>query len=373
MRSIIQEVEKLRNGRTGSINKRNSNRYRLLYTEADGSETAYYFAAPIYNFKTRRMLSLKFEIDDSLTRHIGSNSLVQLSDKAILKNDVGECIVYLGDYPINRSEDSVSYNSYTVYPTLNGIAVRVKSNGSLYDKIIVKVSAGNFNEKQNKKCFSLMASKFVPFVTFSSVGVLDRDDNIVSEAFVTANKLRDNEYELYLSSKTSGDILLEINLHEQKLFQDTTVESSNPKINNAFGTTAFIGKSADAGEMWLYTRPQQTILYDLYDKIICGVRFYAPMLNQSSISLSAHELSQRFCSFGSTWEKKKASADVSYPSNTVSGYYQIDLLDIFTSKSLFTPQIQGFVLKSQSKEGFAVLPTGDSLLNPQILEINYRR
>ncbi len=374
MESVVREIEKLRRGRNGVINTKNSNRYRVVYTENDGSETAYYFAVPIYNSKTKKIVSLKFNTTGDVSEHIGSSSNITISKRAILKNNSGACYIDFPSKLLVRSERFITYQFCTVYPTLNGIAIRVKEGEQLAKKIVIETDIPNLDAKCNSKCFSIMMSKFTPFITFSCIGVIDGSGSIVSEAYITYKKTGANRYELYLSSSKSGDILIEVNLYEPKLFQDTTVESKNPQMNNAYGTTAFIGNSSGAGEMWLYSRPTQTIFHELYDKFIHSATFYVPILNESDITLIAHKLTQRFCSFGSTWEKKKTGTGESSASSILSGYYKISVFDMFTANRILLPQIQGFILKSQNRDdGFAVVPTGDSHLNPQILEMNYRR
>ena len=369
MDSIICEIEKLRENRSGRINTNNSNRYRVLYTEDDGSETAYYFAVPIYNFKTKKLIRLEFDIGEAVTKYEASNSTVAFLENVIFQNEAGRCDLDFGGYPVNKTIKSIFYDCCTVYPTLNGVAVRFKD---VNRKILIKTNP-DYEIRSNNKCVSFMKSKFVPFITFSCVGVLDKHNHVISEAYIAAEPTKNGEYSLSLSSPVQGDILIEINLHEQKLFEDTTVESKHPKVNNAFGTTAFIGNSSTAGETWLYSRPKQMILQDLYDKFIYKTCFWIPRLNLTARPLAAYKLSQRFCSFGSTWEKKKASTGDFSSATITSEHYKIDVTNMFTSNRVLAPQIQGFILKSRDKQDFSVLSTGDSFLAPQILEINYRR
>ena len=61
-------------------------------------------------------------------------------------------------------------------------------------------------------------------------------------------------------------ILFEINLYERKLFLDTTVESKNIGVNNAFGSIAFVGDTEQFGEQWLYSRPAFSLISELYEK-----------------------------------------------------------------------------------------------------------
>ena len=60
MRSVLEEITKLRK-EPFIIDHHNSNRYRLVVQENDGSKTGYYFSTPIYNRKTRKLIEHRFQ------------------------------------------------------------------------------------------------------------------------------------------------------------------------------------------------------------------------------------------------------------------------------------------------------------------------
>ena len=74
MRSILDELDKLRGGEPAVIDLTNSNRYRLLVQEQNGEKTAYYFAVPIYRRRDRKLLDFRFEEVDGESRFYGSNA-----------------------------------------------------------------------------------------------------------------------------------------------------------------------------------------------------------------------------------------------------------------------------------------------------------
>lgn len=88
------------------------------------------------------------------------------------------------------------------------------------------------------KFFALMSEKFRPFVVVSCIGTVSEGSNIIAPAKISFLKITDRKYEITVSpcSTLGESVFFEINLHEAKLFQDTTVESNNPKTNNAFGS-----------------------------------------------------------------------------------------------------------------------------------------
>lgn len=58
MNSILGEISTLRKGAPLVIDYKNSNRYRLVAIEPNGTKTAYYFSSPIYNSRTRKSVDI---------------------------------------------------------------------------------------------------------------------------------------------------------------------------------------------------------------------------------------------------------------------------------------------------------------------------
>ena len=54
MNAILSQIAALRAGRPVTIDYKNTNRYRIVARENDGTKTAYYFSAPIYQKKADR-------------------------------------------------------------------------------------------------------------------------------------------------------------------------------------------------------------------------------------------------------------------------------------------------------------------------------
>ena len=79
MQSVLEEIVKLRNGSPIIIDYHNSNRYRLVVQENNGSKTAYYFSAPIYNRRTRKMIDIKFQSNGGTVYSIGSNTNITIT------------------------------------------------------------------------------------------------------------------------------------------------------------------------------------------------------------------------------------------------------------------------------------------------------
>lgn len=88
-------------------------------------------------------------------------------------------------------------------------------------------------------------------------------------------------------------------MYENKFFQDTTVENLHSTVNNAFGSTGFIGNTALYCEQWLYSRPDFSRMAEVMNKRVNKTVLHMPKYNNSNVELGAYKVASRFCSFGS--------------------------------------------------------------------------
>lgn len=101
----------------------------------------------------------------------------------------------------------------------------------------VQVSSPFWTVRANDQCFALMQEDFRPFVTISAIGTAGLEQEVIAPARIDYQKQTDQTYELTLTplSPMGTYVLLEANLHEPKLFQDTTVESKIQKPTMPLG------------------------------------------------------------------------------------------------------------------------------------------
>lgn len=375
MNSISNEISRLRKGVPLVIDYKNSNRYRVIAVESDGTKTAYYFTAPIYNNRTRKAVDMKFHSNGETIYSTGSGTNTTISNSIRMENAEGFCVVSLSDHTKLISEHEAICGSDRIFPTTNGVAFGTDCHDGKHYTFNVEISKPFLEVRANDKYFALMSEKFKPFVTVSCLGTSDSTGNIISPAKVTYQKISDLKYAITISpcSTLGKCVFFELNLYEAKLFQDTTVESKNPKLNNAFGSVGFIGNTTEFGEQWLYTRPDFSKLNDLSDKKLMRAILHLPRLNRSAVELIASKVSARFCSFGSTWDNKIAEASVIADSLITDHYIDLNMMPILADGFGRLVQGEGFILKAKKKDsGFAVITTADNYFAPQILEINYR-
>lgn len=374
MQSILSEIFKLRKNIPINPERTNKNRYCIISND-NKYKTAYCFGVPIYHSSNRKLLDLKFQNQNRTWKYDGSNAHIEIKDTIILKNPDGTFELDLSDSIIHGTDRAIHYKNTEIYPTLNGISVKQRCEGITSTKIKVCSQKPFLPYWANAHCFCLMKSDFEPLFSVSCIGASIDSARITSPIKLSYHKRNDDEYTLELSkaNPTIRYIIFEVNMYEKKLFQDTTVESANPSMNNVYGTTAFIGTSAQLGEQWLYTRIDSSLISDFFNRKIEKVVMHVPELN-SGIALAAYRVSSRFCSFGSNWDNKIPLAASAADLQAYNGYQSMDISDqIIDSATKYLKKTEGFIIKPKVKQnGFTAITTGDSFYAPQILEICYR-
>lgn len=376
MQSVLGEVSKLRKGSPIIVDYHNSNRYRLVVQENNGTKTAYYFSCPIYNTKTRKVVDLKFHRNDGAIYCVGSNANITFSNCIRMENIEGYASISLENKISFISENELASGNHSIYPTVNGFLCKINCTNKKSFAFDLEVGKPFMEVRANNKCFSLMSERFRPFITISCIGTTDESGNVISPAKIEYQKLADKKYRLVISSTSllAKHIFFEANLYENKLFQDTTVESMNPSTNNAFGGIGFIGNTLLYGEQWLYSRLDYSKIPEIMDKQIQKAVVHMPKFNQSNVELSAYKVSARFCSFGSNWDNKIAGDTMIANSYLNSNYQSMDFTSLLVDeRNKIIIKSEGFILKPKIKgAGFSVIATADSHLAPQIMEINFK-
>ena len=374
MNVILSRIEELRKDRDFLIDTTNSNRHRIVFHEKDETKTAYYFSTPIYNISSKKLIDLKIS-NDSTPRLIGSNAQITFSNNVKMNNTNGNCFITLKEQPKRVSDYKLCEGENIIIPTTNGFVYKVPIKSGSNHSIDIKTDRAFFTTRSNNKYFALMLDKFTPFVYISAIGLEDSDGFIVSPFLITGSKISDYEYKIcYSSEKKLGKyFVFEINMYERKMIQDTTVESAYPNENNAFGSTAFLGTTSEFGEQWLYSRVDYMCVNDIAGCRIKSAIAYIPKLGKNAIDIETYKVSERFCSFGSTWDNKKSESNYVSCSNASDKYVIVDITNaLIHEKSKQLIATNGLIFKSKKKNfGFSAISTGDSCFMPQIIEINY--
>ena len=373
MNRLLKTIIELRNQRDLHIDTSNSDRYRVVINEKDGTKTAYYFSAPIYNASSKKLVDLKFT-NNITPRLIGSNAQITFSDSIKMNNTNGTCFISLNDSIERISDYELCEGENKILPTTNGFVYKIAIKDFSRHSIKLKTDRPFLTTRANNKCFAFMIDQFTPFIYISAIGIEDSNGYICSAFAISNHKLSDYEYEISASSNidTAKYLVFEINMYEKKLIQDTTVESLNPKTNNAFGSTAYIGTTAEFGEQWLYSRIDYMRISNIAGCRIKNATIYIPKISNGTLDIDVYKVAERFCSFGSTWDNKKSESNYIGCSHNCDKYIIVDITNsVIHEKSKQIIATNGLIFKPQRKNNFVCITTSDSCFLPQIVAINY--
>ena len=98
-----------------------------------------------------------------------------------------------------------------------------------------------------------------------------------------------------------------------------------------------------------------------------------PKIGGQDIDISAYGITERFCSFGSTWDTKIKETTEFSKASYANSYYSLDLTQfIVNHMKNFLGGQNGFILRNSTRHGgYTALVTADSYSDPLILEIRY--
>ena len=374
MVSILDEIKKLRKENEFQVDINNTNKYRIVINENDGSKTAYYFSTPIYNYRTKHLLNLKYQKLGNQILYYGSNSEIIFRDNTItMENENFNCAILLKKSIVFNNEKQLICIKDKILPTTNGFVYKANCDGNNYFSFELIANSSFVKISSNNKYFSLNNEYNIPLITISCVGAAENSGNIIAPSKIEYEKIDDNKFLVTVTacSPMAKWHLFEVNLYEQKLIQDTTVESNNPTENNVFGGIAFLGRSHEFGEQWLYSKIDYSKISDVFNLNVQKILLHLPQHNNFRHSLCVHKPIMRFCSFGSNWDNRIfALRENEIKSTLNNGYQTFDLTQYFTDKYDRFIETTGITIKGQN--GFAVITTGDSYYAPQIYEIKIK-
>ena len=374
MKSILNEISVLRGAKPLTLDTTNKNRYRVEAIENDGSQTSYFFTTPIYNEETRKGVDMNFHAYNDSFVCLGSNAKITANKSLRMENQAGCCEIVLPDRPTMNAEGSLFCEGLTLSPTTNGIAIKSDFKKQKELILILEVDNPSLGIRANGRYFALMREKFRPFLIASCIGTTDEGGAIIAPAALNYQKISETRFLLSVLPTTLDgvSVQLEINLYEPKLFQDTTVESNSPNTNNVFGTIGFLGTTPEFGEQWLYTKPDYSKFPEIEERVIRSAVLHIPTYGGGVSEIRAYGVAFRFCSFGSTWNRKVPEAQKFSSSKHCTDYFSVDLTPIFCNSHGRLLKNNGLILRTiQGTHGFTAIATSDSCLQPQILEINY--
>ena len=347
---ILREIETIREERKLSVCSWNTNPYRILIREKDGI-TAYYCSIPLFDEENKLVLPQWNSLGGKRFFR-GINALVEADgDSVRMENKCGKAEVEF-------------FSDVELLPTLNGIAVFAQNSVSF--ALSVETPRPIW---ENGRFFNLMQEGFVPFLTVD--GLYQKNAGHVKPLHFLFSSPDGLRFRFEVEGGAE-ELAFEINLHAKKLVLDTTVESKNPELNNAFGGIAFLGTTAEYGEQMLYSRFENELFQDLRSYVVKEAQLYLPHFGGEG-RLDSYRMTLPWCSFGSSWKTKVPYAEFLHTGSICRRFAKMEVTeiirDIFRVKD---PGNYGFILKG-SDSGYSAVSTGDNYYRPQILEIKLKK
>ena len=353
MEDIKKEFVRFTKNREEDILMNDNNPYRIL-RKTNRDLSVYYCSLPI--FIHGHLLNPLWVKSGDCYIYEGINARICVAgERVIMENENGKA--------------EVSFDGEVeLQPTYNGIVAESSENNV---KVFIRADADRC-VRENGSFWALMKSEYQPFFVLS--GLFGRVKGGLCPLKMKAKREKD-EFEVTIEGGTDTEkLLFEMNLHVPKLIFDTTVESKNPAKNNVFGSVAFLGRTEEYGEQWLYSRIDSMRMSDLSGYRVESAKLYLPRLdNGVSGKLEAYKLGSVWCSFGISWDTKVAFSEKMKGVKSWGSYEEIEISDIVRDmlrvKEARNP---GFVIKSREGSNCIAVATGDSYYRPQILKIQLK-
>lgn len=345
-----REISKLEGTAAWHWESGNRNRYRLLLRK-DETLIAYFASCPLYRESDGRLLQPDWETSGDGFTYRGVNALVETKQSLVkLSNAFGCCQISLPP-------------ETTLVPSANGVGIRLAgaiSEISLQHDLLGTLRCSTHD-------LALMQDEYLPF--FTVCGLFGEGDSELRPLKIYVTSQSEHGEILRVCCPSARSMVLEANLYAPKMMFDTTVESAHPQENNAFGGIAFLGRTEEWGEQWLYVRFDATQLQDLPGRIV-RAQYLIPRLGGIGQSVAAWRSAAPFCSFGSNWENRIACGDLVAQAKGFDKYQSLEVTnEIRTLIQQREPRHAGLIVRSIGAEGSTVLSTADNYVRPQLLRI----
>ena len=353
MEDIKKEFVRFTKNREEDILMNDNNPYRIL-RKTNRDLSVYYCSLPI--FIHGHLLNPLWVKSGDCYIYEGINARICVAgERVIMENENGKA--------------EVSFDGEVeLQPTYNGIVAESSENNV---KVFIRADADRC-VRENGSFWALMKSEYQPFFVLS--GLFGRVKGGLCPLKMKAKREKD-EFEVTIEGGTDTEkLLFEMNLHVPKLIFDTTVESKSPTKNNVFGSVAFLGRTEEYGEQWLYSRIDSMRMSDLSGYRVESAKLYLPRLdNGVSGKLEAYKLGSVWCSFGISWDTKVAFSEKMKGVKSWGSYEEIEISDIVRDMlRVQEARNPGFVIKSREGSNCIAVATGDSYYRPQILKIQLK-
>lgn len=322
----------------------------------------------------------RFSVDCNTPTALGTNCRISLlNNKLVFEGKQGAASVNLGnaEMPHRCIDGMLCGGKAYIQATPNGAVFFCRCAQGEKTEITVTTDIANEAIRKNNKYVAFMQKPFRPSLTVAALYSISADGMhyrplILESASPSIYK---QDICLYSSLSVEHINVFEINMYEPKLMQDTTVESATATQNNAYGATAFVGRTDEYGEQWLYLKANMRFLKYLNGKELLSAKLHIPILSGSGEHLEAFMLPSRFCSFGSNWNNKLAYVPdaIAKKSTSKANCVTFDITGaIAEGLKNKSKESAGILVLNRSKTDCVLLATGDCYTFPQMMEIEYK-
>ena len=367
----LETVASIKKQSTLDVDTNQCNRHCILLNTKNGKE-AYYFATPIYNLSSRKLINRQFMSVQNGYRLIGSSCEVIITSTQIkfLRQEHWVCVNFGGTLRWILQDNVLISDRLTIIPTYNGIAIRGRVEQLWFD---VTMNLPYNSVRKSRNCVCFMESQFKPIFVVSSLysQKSNNECNPLAIKYKEENKSH-GTFSCVVSDHIFNQGIVEFDFYESKLIQDTPVSGKHPKENNAFGPIAFIGKSNFYGTQWLYSRLDIGKILEVQNKLIYEIKMHIPKISQGTIPVDLFHLTGRFCSFGSTWDNKIPKSEKHNAITVNQDYICVDLTSLYVNQGRFVESSGVVFVPGRSTDfGNQVFVTGDTYLTPPVISIRY--
>lgn len=367
----FEMIASLSNDRVLKQYRNETNRY-CIYTEGEQGKELFYFATPILQVNSYEPVNRKFVESDQGFCFFGSNCEVVVTQHQLtmIQNERELSLGFQMPIAWDLKNGCLVSEYITLCPSYNGILAQ----GEL-EKMKFKISVKFLYEKLrvSQSCVCFMESKFQPIAIFSGLYAQGECCNCVPLCVLYhEDGVSNGTLSFASSSKFCSKGTFEVNFYEPKLIQDTPVSAKFPSENNAFGPIAFLGKSDFYGNQWLYFRLDLGKMIEIQNKIVSEIKLYLPCWNKTNLHSELFELSNRFCSFGSSWNNRVELGKKNSVTEVDGEYLCLDLTQTYTTHGQVIASGGNVLLVPQVRAGeYEILSTGDCYSAPPILRVKY--
>ena len=273
---ILQKISELRREESTDYVMTDINPYRVSVRDKD-SMSSYIFGVPVRAKRDGVILDTSWRERNNVYEFHGTSpdSVIQVTaDSVVLKKPRQRYSLFFEEWDsFEMGRKRLVGVHRDIESTTCGVKVTMAHTKGKVAALRLKADNVITDTRYNSQCFSFLERNNRPFATVAAMFHIGEDGEYYPLK-LTNEKVDDHTYLLRPepSVQMDGQIVFEFNLYEDKVLQDTTVSEAMIWENNAFGSTAFIGRTDMFGDQWLYSKTTLVPLEEYFFSRILSIR-----------------------------------------------------------------------------------------------------